>query len=137
MVRWAVMATIAVICVVGSAYLYWRTSTVLVENRSDVVITEVQVKLGGETFWSGELGPAESHRAFGFVTPDDIGDLVISFKAEGRTLIRTFPSGFTTAGVHHRLAITSALDVQCEWTNSGSESGCGDLSAVKKMLGVE
>jgi hypothetical protein len=114
-VRWLVICTAAAATAIGVVFLSYRTSTVLVENQSDVSVSEIRVELGGETFWSGALAPGESHREFGFAKPDDLGSLVVSFSAKGARHERDFPSGFTSGGSHHRLKITPTLEVEELW----------------------
>jgi len=125
--KWLLLSLVAVAVMLGATYLYLRTSTVLVQNRSNVKILNLQVELGGETFWQGTLESGESHRAFGFVTPDDIGNLVISFSTNGVAHKNIFPSDSMTYGAHHRLTITPTLEVKCEWDGEACDEAYGPL----------
>ena len=118
MLYWALLFFIvAGAAAMGAFYFFYRTSTVLVENKSNISVSDIWIQLNGETFWSGALAPGDSHREFGFAKPDDVGSLVISFSSKGIRHEREFPSGFTSWGNNHRLRITPTLDVEHLWMN--------------------
>jgi hypothetical protein len=107
----ASVIAIVVIC------LLFRTSIVLVENQSNVHISDVRIAINGQAFWSGTLAPGETHREFGLVKSDDKGVLTISFSARGERRERSFPSGFLSLGNRHQLKIQSTLDVEHLWVH--------------------
>jgi hypothetical protein len=135
--KWIAAGVAIGVITISTVYLFWRTSTVLVENQTGVRLSDVHIELGGDAFWTGTLAPGESHREFGFVKPNDIGGLVISFSSNGTTVQREFSSGFLLSGEHHELRILPSFEVECEWTNSGPEASCGDQSKLRKSLGIE
>lgn len=117
LLKWFALCLVAGAIVVGAFYFTYRTSSVLIENQSGVIVSNIRVELGNETFWTGTLVPGESHREFGFVRPVETGSLTVSFTANGVSRERDFASGSSLRGSDHRIAITSALQIDEVWIN--------------------
>ena len=93
-----------------AAWDYFAPSVVIVDNQSQIEISDIQVKMVGQTIWNGNLMPGASHEVW--ARPHGDGVVEISFSANGRAQSKSL--SYVTGGIRerHEIVIESSLDIK-------------------------